>query len=91
MHEDSREYVLIITKEEEPLPPPVGSLASLQYGLQFLTFGAPCMIHEMHDEEDTNTNNDTLVEVQPSLLPAVGETFAPEEETLVFLQDFSKF
>ena len=71
VHEDSGEDVLIIAQEEEPLPPPAtemitsrgGSLAYFQYGLEFLTFGAPCMIDEMHEEEETNTSAGTLVEV----------------------------
>ena len=95
VHEDLKEDVLIVTQEEEPLPPPVvdvltsrgGSLASLQDGLEFLTLGAPCMIDEMHDEEETDTSTSTLVEVHPSLLPAVGGTIVLVGGTLVALQE----
>ena len=48
------------------------------------------MIDEMHEEEEKNTSAGTLVEMQPSLLPVVGKTFALEEETLVILKDVSK-
>ena len=44
------------------------------------------MIDEMHEEEETYASIFTLVEVQPSLLPVVGETFALEEEALVSLR-----
>lgn len=95
VHEQPKEHFLIISQEEEPLKPPPavdaltsrgGSLASFQYGLEFLTFGAPCMIHEMHEEE-TYTSTSTLVEEKPSSLLAVGETITPVGGTLVDVQD----
>ena len=96
VHEEPKKYVLIITQEEEPLPPPPaayvltsggGSLASLQDGLEFLTFGVLCMIQEMHDEEETDTSVGTIEEMQPSSLPRFGETIASVGGTLVDVQD----
>ena len=49
------------------------------------------MIDEMHDEEETYTSIGTVVEMEASLLPAIGEIIAPKEETLVILQDVSKY
>ena len=90
-----KEYVLIITQEEETLPPLAanvltsrgGSLESLQEGLEFLKFGAPCMIDDMHDEEETDSGIGTLIEEQESLFPTVGETIVPFGGTLVVLQE----
>ena len=45
------------------------------------------MIQEMHEEEEEDSNAGTLIEEQPSLLPAVGETIVPVGGTLVVLQE----
>ena len=42
----------------------------------------------MHDKEVVDSSTSTLGEEQPSLLPAVREIIALEEENLVILQDF---
>ena len=44
----------------------------------------------MHDEEETDTSTGTIEEMQPSLLPAVGETIAPIGGTLVDVKDVPK-
>ena len=49
------------------------------------------MIDEMYEEEEIEKSTDTLVEVQQSLLLRFGDTFAPKEETIVTLQDVSKY
>ena len=95
LHEEPKEDVLIITPEEESLPPPPaadvltlggGSLASLQEGLILFTFGAPCMNHEMHEEEEVDNIVGT-VEEQPSSILVVGEHIALVVGTLVDVQD----
>ena len=45
------------------------------------------MIQEMHEEEEEDSSVGTLVEVKPSLLPAIGDTIVPVEGTIVFWQD----
>ena len=45
------------------------------------------MIQEMHEEEEEDSNIGKLVEEQPSLLPAVGDTIVPVGGTLVFYQE----
>ena len=61
------------SEENRPSPPLVArplasgerTLASLQDGLDLLTFRVPCIIQEMHEEEDTYTNTGAVVEEQP--------------------------
>ena len=45
------------------------------------------MIHEMHDEEETDTSVGTVVEEQPSSLPTVRKTIVLVGGTLVDVQD----
>ena len=59
----------------------------MQYSLKFLTHRVPCMIQEMHEEEEADSSAGTLGQEQPSLLLAIGDTIVSVAGTLVVLQE----
>ena len=63
------------------------ALASLQGSLELLTYGDPCMNHEMHEEEKKDSGAGILEEMRPSFLPAVGGIIDLDGGTLVFCQE----
>ena len=54
-----------------------------------MTYRVPCIILEMHEEEETCTSADAAMEEQPSS-SVVGEAITPKEGTLVVVQDVPK-
>ena len=67
----SRENVILATLDKESLHSPLAAevlvsggetLASLQGSLKLLTYRVPCMIQEMHEEEEENSNAGKLTE-----------------------------
>ena len=93
---ETKEDVILVTLDKESLHSPPGAevlasreetLATLQGGLELLTHRVPCMIQEMHEEEEEDSNAGTLIKEHPSLLPAVGDTIVPVGGTLVVLQE----
>ena len=98
--EEPKKYVNTITSEEEQLPPPPaaevltsveGALTSLQDDPEHLKLRVPCMIQEMHEEEEADTNAGTTVEEKPSPSPTVGEAIALVGGNIVALQDVPKY
>ena len=96
----TKEDVSLVTLEKESLHslPAAEVLASreetiatLQDSNELVTYRVPCMIYEMHEKEEVDSSTSTLGEDHPSLLPVVGEIIAPEEETLVILQDVYEY
>ena len=71
----------------ELLAPGEETFASLQDSLSLLTHRLPCMIQEMHEEEEENSSAGTLGEEQPSLLPVVGGTIFQVGGNFVFCQE----
>ena len=59
------------------------TLATFQDSLELLTHRVPCMIQEMHEEEEVDSSAGTLRKVHPSLLPVFGDTIVWIGGTLV--------
>ena len=67
----------VLTSREE-------TLTNFQNSLELLTHRFPCMIQEMHEEDEENSSTGTLVEEKPSLLLVVGDTVVLVGGPLVF-------
>ena len=100
VHEEQKEYVIIITPNKEQLPPPLAAkvlasveraLASLQDDPEPLILRVPCMIQEVHEEEEEHTSVSATLKEQPSLSPTVGEAITLVGRNLVALQDVPKY
>ena len=93
---ETKEDAILITLDRESLHSPPAAevlvfggetLSPFKDSLKTLTHRVPCMIHEMHEEEEVDSSTGTLIEEQPSLLPIVEENIVPVGGTLVVLQE----
>ena len=93
---ETKEDVNLVTLDKEsPHSPPTvevltsreETLALLQDSLELLTHRVPCMIQEMHKEEEEDSSAGTWLEEQPSLLLVVGDIIVPVGGTFVFLKE----
>ena len=73
--EKSKENFILFTLEKDSLHSPLAvevlvsggeTVAYFQDSLKLLTYRVPCMIQEMHEEEEVDSNAGTLIEEQPS-------------------------
>ena len=85
---ETKEDVILVTLDKGSLhsPPAVEVFASgeetietLQDSFELSTYTVPCMIREMHEEEEKYSSIGTLIEEKPSLLPVVGDIIASVE------------